>query len=149
MYTMGLSRKIPIKDLMGSAGASINAIRLLILITGGGGAFKQVIIDGGVGKYIADIFAGVSISPLLLAWIVAVILRICLGSGTVAALSTAGLVLPMLEAYPDANLSLVAPATGAGTAFISIFFFSKNNFYFAHLLTDTILELPILDCLLR
>ena len=119
MYTMGISRKIPMKDLTASAGASINAIGLLILITGGGGAFKQVIIDGGVGDYIAGLFDGVTISPILLSWVVAVIFRICLGSGTVAALSTAGIVLPMLSAYPDANLALVALATGAGTAFAS------------------------------
>ena len=119
MYTMGISRKIPMKDMTASAGASINAIGLLILITGGGGAFKQVIIDGGVGQYISGLFDGVSISPVLLSWTVAVIFRICLGSGTVAALSTAGIVLPMLGAYPDANLALVALATGAGTAFAS------------------------------
>jgi gluconate:H+ symporter, GntP family len=119
MYTMGIARKIPMKDLTASAGASINAIGLLILITGGGGAFKQVIIDGGVGEYIAGLFDGVTISPILLSWAVAVIFRICLGSGTVAALSTAGIVLPMLSSYPDANLALVALATGAGTAFAS------------------------------
>ncbi|WP_394234263.1 gluconate:H+ symporter [Niallia oryzisoli] len=119
MYTMGISRKIPMKDLTASAGASINAIGLLILITGGGGAFKQVIIDGGVGEYIAGLFDGVTISPILLSWAVAVIFRICLGSGTVAALSTAGIVLPLLSSYPDANLALVALATGAGTAFAS------------------------------
>ena len=119
LYTMGISRKKPMKDLTASAGASINAVGLLILITGGGGAFKQVIIDGGVGNYINHLFTGVSISPILLAWVIAVIFRICLGSGTVAALSTAGLVLPMLDSYPDANLALVALATGAGTAFAS------------------------------
>ena len=119
MYTMGIARKIPMKDLTAYAGASINAIGLLILITGGGGAFKQVIIDGGVGEYIAGLFDGVTISPILLSWAVAVIFRICLGSGTVAALSTAGIVLPMLSSYPDANLALVALATGAGTAFAS------------------------------
>ncbi|MBB6445168.1 gluconate:H+ symporter [Bacillus benzoevorans] len=119
IYTMGIARKTPMKELTASAGASINAIGLLILITGGGGAFKQVIIDGGVGDYIAGLFDGVTISPILLSWVVAVIFRICLGSGTVAALSTAGLVLPMLSSYPDANLALVALATGAGTAFAS------------------------------
>ena len=108
------------KNLTASAGAyTINAIGLLNLITGGGGAFKQVIIDGGVGEYIAGLFDGVIISPILLSWAVAVIFRICLGSGTVAALSTAGIVLPMLEGYPDANLALVALATEDGTAFAS------------------------------
>lgn len=119
VYTMGLARKIPLKSLMDSCSSAINAIGLLILITGGGGAFKQVIIDGGVGKYIAKIFEGSSISPILLAWIVAAILRICLGSGTVAALSTAGLVIPLLGNYPHVNLALVTLATGCGTAFAS------------------------------
>lgn len=119
IYTMGIARNIPMKDLMSSAGASVNAIGLLILITGGGGAFKQVIIDGGVGDYISQIFTNLTISPILLSWIIAVIFRICLGSGTVAAISTAGLVVPMLNAFPDANLALVALATGAGTAFAS------------------------------
>lgn len=119
VYTMGLARKIPVKSLMDSCSSPINAIGLLILIIGGGGAFKQVIVDGGVGKYIAHIFEGSSLSPLLLAWIVAAILRICLGSGTVAALSTAGLVIPLLGNSPDVNLALVTLATGCGTAFAS------------------------------
>lgn len=117
-YTMGIARKIPVKDLMKSCSVSISHIGMMLLIIGGGGAFKQVLIDGGVGDYVAELFQGSSISPILLAWIVAAILRVSLGSATVAALSTAGLVLPMLGQY-DVNLALVVLATGAGSCICS------------------------------
>jgi gluconate:H+ symporter, GntP family len=115
IYTMGIARKIPMKTLMGSCGKSINALGMLLLIIGGGGAFKQVLIDGGVGGYIAELFEGRAISPVLLAWTVAAILRVALGSGTVATLSTAGLVIPILNQTPDVNLILVSLATGVGS----------------------------------
>lgn len=119
IYTMGIGRKVPIKQVMTSCSSAISSIGMMLLIIGGGGAFKQVLIDGGVGNYIALLFQGSSISPILLAWIVAAILRVCLGSATVAALSTAGLVIPMLAGHPDVNLALVTLATGAGSAIAS------------------------------
>lgn len=119
IYTMGIRRNIPIKRLMDSCGSAINALGMLLLIIGGGGALKQVLIDGGVGDYVASIFAGSSMSPVFFAWMVAAILRICLGSGTVATLTTAGLVIPSLGTMPDVNLELVALATGAGSAIAS------------------------------
>ena len=118
MYTMGIRRGISAKDIMGSCASSIAAIGMMLLIIGGGGAFKQVLIAGGVGKYIGTFFANSSFSPILLAWTVAAILRIALGSATVAALSTAGLVVPVLGAY-DVNLALVTLATGAGSTIAS------------------------------
>jgi gluconate:H+ symporter, GntP family len=119
IYTMGIARKIPIKSMMNSCSSAINALGMLLLIIGGGGAFKQVLIEGGVGVYIAKLFEGSSISPILLAWTVAALLRIALGSGTVATLSTAGLVIPILSQTPDVNLVLVTLATGAGSCMAS------------------------------
>ncbi|AIF53022.1 GntP family permease [Pelosinus sp. UFO1] len=118
VYTMGINRNISIKEITRSCSSAAASIGMMLLIIGGGGAFKQVLINGGVGKYIAVIFAGTSMSPILLAWIVAAILRISLGSATVAAISTAGLVIPMLAQY-DANLALVTLATGCGSAIAS------------------------------
>ena len=118
-YTMGIARKIPIKQVGASCSNAASSIGMMLLIIGGGGAFKQVLIDGGVGKYIALLFQGSSISPIILAWIVAAILRVCLGSATVAALSTAGLVIPMLAQSGNVNLALVTLATGAGSAIAS------------------------------
>ncbi len=113
-YTMGIARKIPIKQVMDSCSTAITQIGMMLLIIGGGGAFKQVLINGGVGDYVAELFKETSMSPLLFAWLVAAILRISLGSATVAAISTAGLVVPMLAQY-DVNLALVVLATGAGS----------------------------------
>lgn len=118
VYTMGINRNISIKEITRSCSSAAASIGMMLLIIGGGGAFKQVLINGGVGKYIAVLFAGTSMSPILLAWIVAAILRVSLGSATVAAISTAGLVIPMLAQY-DVNLALVTLATGCGSAIAS------------------------------
>ncbi|WP_214772356.1 MULTISPECIES: GntP family permease [unclassified Exiguobacterium] len=118
VYTMGIARKIPMQTVMESCTTAIAQIGMMLLIIGGGGAFKQVLIDGGVGKYVAHLFEGSALSPILLAWLIAAILRISLGSATVAALSTAGLVIPLLE-QSDVNLALVVLATGAGSLIAS------------------------------
>ncbi|CEE00904.1 MULTISPECIES: gluconate:H+ symporter [Bacillaceae] len=117
-YTMGIARKISVKSVMNSCSAAAAGIGMMLLIIGGGGAFKQVLIDGGVGDYIAKLFTDTNISPIILAWVVAAILRIALGSATVAAISTAGLVIPLL-ATSDVNLALVTLATGAGSSIAS------------------------------
>ncbi|TGB01195.1 GntP family permease [Halobacillus salinus] len=114
IYTMGIARNIPMKNVMDSCSAAITQIGMMLLIIGGGGAFKQVLIDGGVGDYVAQLFEGTSMSPILLAWIIAAILRISLGSATVAALTTVGLVVPLLG-QSDVNLALMVLSTGAGS----------------------------------
>lgn len=118
IYTMGIARKIPMKTIMDSCTAAILNIGMMLLIIGGGGAFKQVLIDGGVGDYVAELFQHSSMSPILLAWLIAAILRISLGSATVASLTTAGLVIPLLG-QTDVNLALVVLATGAGSLIAS------------------------------
>jgi GntP family gluconate:H+ symporter len=119
LYTMGIKQNISRKQIAKSCTDAINAMGMLLLVIGGGGALKQVIIDGGVGDYIAKLFDGSNLSPILFAWVVAAILRLALGSGTVATLTTAGLVIPSLTGVPDVNLELVALATGAGSAVAS------------------------------
>lgn len=118
VYTMGIARNIPMKTVMDSCSTAISQIGMMLLIIGGGGAFKQVLINGGVGDYVADLFKETALSPILLAWLIAAILRISLGSATVAALSTTGLVIPLLG-QSDANLALVVLATGAGSVIAS------------------------------
>ncbi|MGG3031295.1 gluconate permease GntP [Bacillus stercoris] len=118
VYTMGIKRNIPVKTVMDSCSTAISQIGMMLLIIGGGGAFKQVLINGGVGDYVADLFKGTALSPIILAWLIAAILRISLGSATVAALSTTGLVIPLLG-HSDVNLALVVLATGAGSVIAS------------------------------
>lgn len=118
IYTMGIARKIPMKTLMSSAEESVRGISIILLVTAGGGALKQVLIDGGVGDAVANIFAGTNMSPVFLAWLIAAILRVSLGSATVAALTTAGMVIPLMEGS-DVNLALMVLATGAGSLIAS------------------------------
>ncbi|BBH73570.1 gluconate permease [Staphylococcus pseudintermedius] len=118
VFSMGIRRGIPTKQVMNTLSQAIYPIGMMLLIIGAGGAFKQVLIDGGVGGAIEKIFTDVNISPILLAWLVAAILRLALGSATVAAISTTGIVLPLLQTA-DVNLALVALAIGAGSIFCS------------------------------
>ncbi|MCP6558878.1 gluconate permease, partial [Klebsiella pneumoniae] len=90
MVTMGIRQGRNNKAIMQSVTDAIYPIGMMILIIGGGGTFKQVLIDGGVGDTIAKMFEGSTMSPILLAWIVAAVLRLALGSATVAAISTTG-----------------------------------------------------------
>lgn len=118
IFTMGLRRGRKMDDIMKSVTNAIYPIGMMILIIGGGGTFKQVLIDGGVGDTIAKLFEGSTLSPILLAWIVAAVLRIALGSATVAAISTTGIVLPLLQ-HSDVNVALVVLAIGAGSVILS------------------------------
>lgn len=118
IYTMGIARKIPMDQLMASAESSVKAIGMLLLILGVSGSLKEVLMDGGVGDYVAEIFEGSTISPLFLAWLIAAIIRLAQGSATVSALTTAGLVIPML-AGSDVNLALLVLATGSGSVIAS------------------------------
>lgn len=118
IFSMGLNRGRKMDDIMNSVTNAIYPIGMMILIIGGGGTFKQVLIDGGVGDTIAKMFEGSTMSPILLAWIVAAVLRIALGSATVAAISTTGIVLPLLQ-HSDVNVALVVLAIGAGSVILS------------------------------
>ena len=118
IFTMGIKQGRKNADIMDSVSNAIYPIGMMILIIGGGGTFKQVLIDGGVGDTIAKMFEGSEMSPILLAWIVAAVLRIALGSSTVAAVSSTGIVLPLLQAS-DVNVSLVVLAIGAGSVILS------------------------------
>lgn len=118
MYTLGLARGKKMEDIMKIISSSISSVAMILLIIGGGGALKQVLIDSGVGKYIATMMTGTNISPLVLAWLIAAILRLALGSATVAAMTTAGIVLPMIAAS-GANPALMVLATGAGSLIFS------------------------------
>ncbi|WP_114604174.1 gluconate:H+ symporter [Staphylococcus sp. EZ-P03] len=118
MYTMGIARNRNMNEIMDSAAEAIIPIGMMILILGAGGAFKEILIDGGVGKTIEHMFTGTVMSPIILAWLVSALLRIAQGSATVAAISTTGIVLPLLQAS-DTNLALVTLAIGAGSIIFS------------------------------
>lgn len=114
MYTMGWARRFKTPEIMHSVEEAVKSIAMLLLIIGGSGAFKQVLIDGGVGNAVMKLFSGSNLSPLLLGWLIAVVLRVALGSATVASLTAAGLVLPLMQSS-GINSALMVLAIGAGS----------------------------------
>lgn len=91
----------------------------IILIIGAGGGFKQVLIDSGVGDTIAQMSEHLSLSPIVLAFIVAGLIRIATGSATVALTTAAGIVSPIIAHMSGVNLELLVIATGAGSLMFS------------------------------
>ncbi len=114
IYTLGIRKGRSLGAIMNSLGDSVKAIAMIMLIIAGGGAFKQVLVDSGISNYIVDLMKGAHISPLILAWSIAAALRIALGSATVAALTAAGIVVPLIG-QANVNPELLVLATGAGS----------------------------------
>ena len=113
IWSMGFARKKTVSEISTSMTESVKQIAMMLLIIGGG-AFKQVLVDGGISDYVSSLFANLNMSPLIAAWLVAAVLRVCLGSATVASLTAAGLVAPML-AMSSVNPALMVLAVGAGS----------------------------------
>ncbi|MDL5041968.1 MULTISPECIES: gluconate:H+ symporter [Heyndrickxia] len=114
LFTFGLNRGIKMPALMNSVSAAVSSIAMILLIIGGGGAFKQVLIDSHVDKYVAGFMDGSTISPLIMAWLIAAILRVVLGSATVAGMTAAGITVPLC-ATTHCSPELMVLATGAGS----------------------------------
>lgn len=118
IYTLGLGRGKSMKEVMDSVGSAITGITMVLLIIAGSGALKQVLIDSGVSEYIGGILEQSSISPLILAWLIATIIRVCVGSATVAGLTAAGIVLPLVQGT-GVSPELMVLAIGSGSLMLS------------------------------
>lgn len=92
---------------------------LLLLVLGMGGAFKNVITDTGIGKQIVESVSDLPLSPLLLGWLIATMLRIAIGSATVAGITAAGIIQPMMVATPGISPELMTLSIGAGSLMCS------------------------------
>lgn len=99
--------------------SSFAPIAGILLIVGAGGGFKQTLVDTGVGDVIANGLADAPISPLLAAWLVAVLIRVATGSATVATVTAAGIVAPLAEGLSPSHVALMVLAIGAGSVFLS------------------------------
>ena len=116
IFTMGIFRGLNIKEIGDAMSESVKQIAMMLLIIGGGGAFKQVLVDGGVSKYIGDLFGQTNLSPILVAWLIAALLRVSLGSSTVASITAASLVTSVVS-NSSVSPVLVVLAIGAGSIF--------------------------------
>jgi Gnt-I system high-affinity gluconate transporter len=112
------ARRQPPGATLGRAAEALGAIAGLMLIIAGGGAYKQVLLDSGLGQRLADHVIHLPFSPLILGWLIATALRIAVGSATVAGITAAGIVLPLVRAS-GASPELMALAIGAGSLMCS------------------------------
>ncbi|MCL6273118.1 gluconate:H+ symporter [Muricauda sp. 2012CJ35-5] len=118
IYSLGISRGKDMKTVMQSISTSVSTITMILLIIAGAGALKEVLIDSKVSEYIASSLEGSSISPLILAWLIATAIRVSVGSATVAGLTAAGIVLP-LTASTGVSAELMVLAIGSGSLMLS------------------------------
>jgi len=118
IYALGLRNGKTMKVLMGELSVAVSSITMILLIIAGAGAFKQVLIDTGVSDYIGGLLRNSSVSPLVLAWLIAAVIRVCVGSATVAGLTAAGIVLPIVSTSSVPGELLVL-AIGSGSLMLS------------------------------
>jgi len=116
---LGLRSGLDKSQVSDSVGSSLPGIASIILIVAAGGGFKQTLVDAGVGNVIKDWAAGVSISVLVLGWLVAVLIRLGTGSATVATITAAGIVAPLAPTLTANHLALLVLAIGCGSLFFS------------------------------
>ncbi|OZI38242.1 gluconate transporter [Bordetella genomosp. 10] len=119
MITFGTAVGFTVPVLAKKIGNSLMPVVGVMLIVGAGGGFKQSLVDGGAGQAIAKIALATGMSVLVLAWIVAVLIRLATGSATVATVTAAGIIEKLAVGMPQTHLSLVVLAIGAGSVFFS------------------------------
>ncbi len=116
VYFFGLKQNQSMEDIMRWLTEGISGIAMILLIITAGGVLKQVLVDSGTGEYITAISKNWDINPLLFGWIVTALLRVAIGSATVAGLSAVGIVAPLV-ATGQVSPELMVLSVGAGSIF--------------------------------
>jgi GntP family gluconate:H+ symporter len=119
MFTLGRASGMDRNRISTTLAESLPPIAGIILIVAAGGGFKQVLVDTGVGTLLGDWARGANISVLLLAWVLAVLIRLATGSATIATITASTLIIPLVAGMSSTDTSLVVLAVGAGSVFFS------------------------------
>ncbi|HEY8163946.1 MAG TPA: gluconate:H+ symporter [Gemmatimonadaceae bacterium] len=118
-WSFGRARHFTKEEVLKFCNDCLAPTATILLVIGAGGGFNGVLVQSGVGRAIATISLGSHTSPLLLAWIVAALIRVATGSATVAMTTAAGIVAPIALATPGTDAQLLVLATGAGSLVLS------------------------------
>lgn len=118
LFTLGIRRGKKMAELTSICGDAVKSIAVILLIIAGAGALKEILVVSEVSVFIGEKLQSIDASPLLLAWSIAAIIRVCVGSATVAGLTSAGIVLPLI-ASTGVDPNLMVLATGAGSLMFS------------------------------
>jgi gluconate transporter len=141
IYWFGTRRGVTRDEAAKMAAQSLAPMGALLCIMGGGGAFKQVIVDSGVGQYAGQLLMTSSLSPLIVAWVIAAAMRLAQGSATVAIITAAGIVAPMVKGLPGYSPNLIVLALccgGSGFSHVSDSGFWLVNQYFGMTVAQTL-----------
>lgn len=118
-WSLGYAQRFNREQILKFTNDCLAPTATILLVIGAGGGFNKVLLESGVGKAIADVALGSHASPLVLAWIVAALIRVATGSATVAMTTSAGIVAPIAAAVPGTSPELLVLATGAGSLALS------------------------------
>ncbi|WP_029107735.1 gluconate:H+ symporter [Mycobacterium sp. URHD0025] len=119
MFTLGRGARMTRDQIVKCVESSLPPVAGIILIVAAGGGFKQVLVDTGIGTLLAEWAKGANLSVVLLAWVLAVLIRLATGSATVATITASSLMLGVVEGMSTGEVSLVVLAVGAGSLFFS------------------------------
>ena len=119
IWSMGPKQGRTMGEVGDSMSNALKSIANLLMVIGGGAAFKGILTAGGISDAIASAFSNTSLSPIIFAWLIALILRVSVGSATVAGLTTAGIVAPLVASQSAVDPAFVVLAIGAGSVGIS------------------------------
>ena len=116
-YFLCIKRGMDKQKVLDLSTKALGPAGIIILITGAGGVLKQVLVDSGIGKIMAESMAGSALPPIVLAWLLAAVVRVTQGSATVAMITAAGIIAPVLGEFglndPERALVVLAIASGA------------------------------------
>jgi gluconate:H+ symporter, GntP family len=119
IFTLGRGASMTRDQITKCIETSLPPVAGIILIVAAGGGFKQVLVDTGIGTKLAEWATAANISVILLAWVLAVLIRLATGSATVATITASSLMLALVEGMSTGEISLVVLAVGAGSLFFS------------------------------
>ena len=119
LYTFGRSCGFDRDRVLRFAEESLPPIASVLLVVGAGGGFGRVLVAAGVDKAIAMVVGGFHMSPLVLGWVIAALLRLAVGSATVSVVTSASIMAPMITTMPGVNKELLVVSIGAGSLIAS------------------------------
>ena len=119
IFTLGGGAAMTRDQIIKCIDGSLPPVAGIILIVAAGGGFKQVLIDTGIGTKLAEWATAANVSVILLAWLLAVLIRLATGSATVATITASSLMLGLVEGMSTGEVSLIVLAVGAGSVFFS------------------------------
>lgn len=121
VYFLGIRRGKSRQELLDLSNKALGPAGIIILVTGAGGVLKQILVDSGIGEMMAQSISDSALPPILLAWILAAIVRVTQGSATVAMITAAGIIAPVLTFInpSDAELALIVISIASGATLLS------------------------------